>query len=236
MNNFVEIIKHEKFGDNVTADKRRDEFDLMNEVILVNQIPVDFVFIGDSITQKWELNAYFGKTGKVALNRGIGGETAYHVLRRFHADVIQLTPKYAILEVGINDTWSIDGHGGSPEDSSEPWTVGERVLQYIRKMIEIAAENKQGLILASIPPTGDIEWAPRKKDRNEVVRKLNGELKKMARQFELIFVDYHSEMIEEDGISLRAELSYDGVHPHVQGYNIMSQVLKKTLLQQGIEI
>lgn len=236
MENVAKILKHEKAGDNSSFDKRRDELDLQNEVIVTNNIPVDFVFIGDSITQKWELNSYFGRNGKILLNRGIGGDSSWNVMKRFAADVIQLKPNYAILEVGINDTWAIDGYGGDPQSVTNPWLVGEKILVHIGKMIELARDSQQKMIFAAIPPTGDIEWAPRKKDRNELVLKVNREIKKMACENECIFVDYHSGMVGEDGITLRENLSHDGVHPHVLGYNIMADILGKTLASNKLFI
>ena len=41
------------------ADERRMEFDCKNQTIIQKECPVDIVFIGDSITQMWELEAYF---------------------------------------------------------------------------------------------------------------------------------------------------------------------------------
>jgi hypothetical protein len=75
MSNRVDIIKPGLFSKQVNADNRRIEFDYKNEVIVSNKIAVDYVFIGDSITHMWELNAYFGKSQRLILNRGIGGDT-----------------------------------------------------------------------------------------------------------------------------------------------------------------
>jgi lysophospholipase L1-like esterase len=43
-------------------------------------------------------------------------------------------------------------------------------------------------------------------------------------------------MTEHDGRTLRPELADDGLHPNVLGYNIMADVLYKTLIAAGIEI
>src|SRR6478672_6131355 len=49
------------------------------------------VFFGDSITDGWKLEQYF--PGEPYVNRGIGGQSTYHMLLRFRADVIDLQPK-----------------------------------------------------------------------------------------------------------------------------------------------
>ena len=51
----------------VKSDDRRMEFDIKNEVLIRKEIPVDLLFIGDSITQMWELSAYFhSKIGRAS--------------------------------------------------------------------------------------------------------------------------------------------------------------------------
>ena len=96
----INFVKPGIFTVQAAADSRRVEFDTKNEVIVTNKVPVDFVFIGDSITHAWELNAYFGKMGRLILNRGIGGDTSEYLLRRFEADVLQLKPKYCVMLIG----------------------------------------------------------------------------------------------------------------------------------------
>ena len=51
------------------ADERRMEFDCKNQTIIQKECPVDIVFIGDSITQMWELEAYFHQYHLMILNR-----------------------------------------------------------------------------------------------------------------------------------------------------------------------
>ncbi|MGO4371467.1 hypothetical protein AB4Z21_11835 [Paenibacillus sp. MCAF20] len=84
----IDIVKPGFFATAAAADGRRGEFDIGNEIIIAHNVPVDFVFIGDSITHMWELNAYFGRGGQFVVNRGIGGDISSHVLRRF--DVIKV--------------------------------------------------------------------------------------------------------------------------------------------------
>src|SRR5688500_792346 len=60
--------------------------------------PVDrgrVVFLGDSITDGWALEASF--PGKPYVNRGISGQTTAQMLVRFYPDVIALRPAAVIL-------------------------------------------------------------------------------------------------------------------------------------------
>ena len=88
-----QVVNPGLFSVGVAADSRRGEFDFGNESLVLQEMRPDFVFIGDSITHLWELQAFFGSTGKVLINRGIGGDISTYVLKRFEADVIQLQPK-----------------------------------------------------------------------------------------------------------------------------------------------
>lgn len=230
------VLKHVKRDDNATLNKRLDELDLANEMVVTNHVPVDFVFIGDSITRNWELNAYFGSGGKVVLNRGIGGDTTGGVAERFGIDVLQLKPRYAVLEAGVNDTWAIEAFSTDMACRENPMRVVERITGNIRSILQYAKEQGQQIILCSIPPTCEIGWAPRTAERNEVIAAANDILRGTARQDGIPFADYHREMTEPDGKTMQHSLTHDGLHPHVIGYNIMAEVLKRCLNQNGIRI
>ena len=58
------------------------------------------VFIGDAITEPWDLAKYF--PGKPYLNRGIPGQTTPQMLVRFYPDVIDLHPAAVVILGGIN--------------------------------------------------------------------------------------------------------------------------------------
>lgn len=58
------------FSETVAADRKRKEYDIKNHSIVRTGRRPDFLFIGDSITQYWELNAYFDEPGQLLINRG----------------------------------------------------------------------------------------------------------------------------------------------------------------------
>lgn len=64
----------EYFSEDVAADKNRKEFDIKNHTLCYTNQRPDFLFIGDSITEYWELNAYFRNSDQLIINRGIAGE------------------------------------------------------------------------------------------------------------------------------------------------------------------
>jgi lysophospholipase L1-like esterase len=231
----AKIVSPGLFSAQVAADSRRKEFDFKNEQILTNRVPVDFVFIGDSITQLWELSIYFGGKGCINVNRGISGDLSKFVLKRFEADVIQLKPKLAVLKIGVNDTWILEENPFFPGPPKSANTVRKAIVKNIGGMVRLCVENKQKLAVCSILPT-NFKNSPKRDYRNNMIVEANQELKELAENNKMIYVDYHSHMVKEDGITIRDELADDGLHPHVLGYNIMADVLRKTLKKKKIDI
>jgi lysophospholipase L1-like esterase len=64
---------------------------------------------------------------------------------------------------------------------------------------------------------------------------LNKLIKAYALQHGYVYIDYYSAMVDERQ-GLKAELTYDGVHPNEAGYKIMSPLAEKAIaeaLQKG---
>lgn len=224
------ILRPGLFGDGVAADSRRFEFDYGNESLVLAGVRPDAVFIGDSITHLWELQAYFGGTGKILVNRGIGGDVSTYMRKRFAADVLQLHPALTVMKIGTNDL------GWEPAQLNPALT--EIVCDNITDMTIMAQKSGIRAAVCSLLPIWDsagsteATFAPRK---NSQINDINARLQAMTAETGAIYVDYHSEMLAPDG-SLRRELAEDGVHPHSAGYTIMARVLRETLAGQGITI
>lgn len=101
--------RSEYFSSIAAADSRRKEFDIKNHSLIYTEQKPDFLFIGDSITHYWELNAYFNLPGQLIVNRGIGGDTTEFLKRRFYVDALQLKPRYCIMGIGINGSIELEG-------------------------------------------------------------------------------------------------------------------------------
>ena len=229
----VGIVKPGFFGLAAAADGRRVEFDFSNEVLIAHEVPVDFVFIGDSITHMWELNGYFGRGGLFVVNRGIAGDISSHVLRRFDADVIQLKPKHVVIKIGVNNFWALDGATTEQRKTAEQ--IMAELVHDIQEMVLKAKEHEIIPVICSILPT-NMPQSGNNEVRNTSIRSVNEHLQKVANEQGAIYVDYHSRMIIEEGNELCDELADDGLHPHVLGYDIMADVLREELALRGVHI
>jgi lysophospholipase L1-like esterase len=176
------------------------------------------VFMGDSITQGWQIEGPAGYfPGKPYINRGISGQTTPQMVLRFRQDVIDLKPKVVVILAGIND---IAGNTG-------PATL-EQIEDNLASMAELATANHIRVVLCSVTPAFDFPWRPGMEPAQKVLA-LNAWIKAYAAAKGHVYVDYHSAMKDErDG--LPAALSHDGVHPLPAGYAVMAP-----LVEAGIE-
>lgn len=169
------------------------------------------VFMGDSITEGWHLDASF--PGKPYINRGISGQTSPQMVLRFRQDVIALQPKVVVILAGTND---IAGNTG-------PMTP-EQTEDNLASMADLAAANHIRVVLCSVLPAFDFPWQPGLTPAPKVLA-LNAWIKAYAAEKGYVYVDFHTAMKDgRDG--LPATLSKDGVHPLPAGYAVMAPMVE----------
>lgn len=223
------VIKPGLFGENCAADMRRGEFDFGNESLLAEGTRPGVVLIGDSITHLWEVQAYFGASGRILINRGIGGDITTNVRRRFEADALQLKPGLIVMLIGTNDMgWDVPALNDA---------ISDTVLGNIAAMADSAKAAGIAIAVASILPIWGPPWCPEEFSalKNAQIAAANPRLKQLCEDHGAIYVDYHTPFLGENG-EMRRELADDGVHPHCAGYAIMAKALKEALVSAGIEI
>jgi lysophospholipase L1-like esterase len=185
------------------------------------------VFMGDSITDGWDNEGNGGFfPGKPYINRGISGQTTPQMLLRFRADVIALKPKVVVILAGTND---IAGNTG-------PMTL-EAIEDNLTSMAELARANGIRVVLSSLLPVSDYE---KNKEGKPIIRTtqrppeqinaLNEWMKTYATKNHLTYLDYYSAMKDEKGF-LRDELSNDGLHPNLKGYEVMSPLAEQAIAE-----
>ena len=177
------------------------------------------VFIGDSITEGWghKDRPEFFADGRY-VERGISGEVSAQMLLRFRADVIDLKPRTVVINAGTNDIAL--NQGAYDED----YTFGNIV-----SMAELAKAHKIKVILTSVLPSAAFPWRPEIKDAPAKILALNARIRAYAEEHRIPYVDYYAGMVADDGISQKAELTRDGVHPNREGYLVMEALVGKVL-------
>ncbi len=174
------------------------------------------VLMGDSITDGWAKADADFFTDNNLVGRGISGQTTSHMLVRFRRDVVDLAPKYVLILAGTNDIAKNNGEISL-----------ENILGNIISMCEIATANKIKPIICSVLPADRYRWRPEVSPADDIVQ-LNAMLKDYADSKKIRFIDYHS-VLKNDGNGLPEEYAPDGVHPTIECYKIMEQMVLDAL-------
>ena len=182
------------------------------------------VFMGDSITDMWQLPKSGGFfPGKPYVDRGIGGQTTPQMVLRFRADVIALQPKVVVILAGTND---IAGNTG-------PMTL-EETEGNVATMAELARLHGIRVVLSSVMPVNDVADADGKsivqteKRPPGKILALNEWIKKYAADNGYVYLDYFPAAADEQGF-LKSEMTNDGLHPNAQGYAVMGPLAEKAI-------
>lgn len=164
------------------------------------------VFLGDSLTQQFDVKRYF--PGKPVLNRGVGGDTIgirgkkSGVLHRLDVSVFDCHTTHVFVLIGVNEFWA-------------PRPIEEMMAAY-RRVIETIQARVPGVTLhvQSLPPTRD-SFAR----FNPGIVEFNKHLRPLAESLHCDFIDLHPLFSDEKG-QLRAEFSKDGIHLTPAAYKV----------------
>jgi len=174
------------------------------------------VFLGDSITDGWDLAKYF--PGKPYVNRGISGQTTMQMLVRMHPDVIHLRPAAFVLLAGTNDIARNTG----PETQ-------EMVRDNIRAMCELAESHNIKIILCLLTPVSDYTKTKQTEHRPPAdIVSLNHWIESYAPDVHAQVADYYSALVDDKGM-LREGYSDDGLHPNARGYELLAPVAEAAI-------
>lgn len=180
------------------------------------RVPGRVVFLGDSITDGWDLGKYF--PGKPYVNRGISGQTTPQMVVRMHPDVIHLQPAAFILLAGTNDIARNTG----------PETI-EMVEDNIRAMSELAASHHIKIILCLLTPVSDYGKRKQTDGRPPAdIVNLNHWMESYARDVHAQIADYYAALVDDKGM-LREGYSEDGLHPNARGYELLAPVAEAAI-------
>lgn len=184
------------------------------------------VFMGDSITDMWNLAEAF--PGKPYVNRGIGAQVTAQMLLRFEQDVVALKPKAVVILAGIND---ISGFFQVEQPDG--------IVANITAMADIADRRGIRVVICAITPVNDYTDNARhmlKERPPGTITAINAQLARLASARGYAFVDYWSALKDARGL-LAAGYTTDGLHPNAAGYAVMrplvAAAIDRTLTTRG---
>jgi len=170
------------------------------------------VFMGDSITDNWNIGQWF--PNKPYVNRGISGQTTPQMLVRFRPDLINLQPNVTLILAGTND---IAGNTG--------FEAPEIIQGNLASMAELARAHNSKVIIASLLPVCGAIVGGRPPAQ---ILALNAWIKNYCSQTGATYLDYFSAMVGPDGL-LKQELTGDCLHPNANGYNVMGPLAQAAI-------
>lgn len=176
----------------------------------------DLVMVGNSLTEN---GGDWGKRlgMKNVRNRGIIGDEVMGIYDRLH-QILPGHPARLCLMSGVNDV----SHHLSPDS----------IVGMIRQTLErIRCESPETRIyLQSLLPINEsFNRYKRLEGRAPHIPVINEKLRRLAAEMQIEYIDLYPLFTAEDGLTLRSDLTTDGLHLNERGYDIWVKKLKEVL-------
>ena len=201
----------------VPAPHANDHGDTQRKFSRFSGKHADIVFDGDSIMNRWETTGkaiWQERYAGITADFGIEGDHVEHVLWRLeHGQLDGVDPKVVMLMIGTNN---------SGQNSADQIAEGIRLLvaEYEKRC------QHAHIILMGIFPRGEhaTDGGRRK------VAAVNTQIKVLADDQRVSFIDIGAQMIGPDGI-ISTNMMPDFVHPTAQGYQIWADAMQPVINQ-----
>ncbi len=159
---------------------------------------VDVAFLGDSLTDGYDLKNYYPDYKVV--NRGIGGDTTFDLKKRLKISVYDLKPKVAVMLIGANNLN----------------TMFENYEQILIGFKENIPQTK--IVLLSLTSMGGEHWGK----NNQLAAFNNFKIKKLAEKYGFEFVDLYTPLLNLEDNEIYDEYTTDGGHLTPKGYDVIT--------------
>lgn len=168
---------------------------------------VDVAFLGDSLTDGYDLPKYYPQY--LVVNRGIGGETTTGLEERMQVSLYDLQPKVAVMLIGANNMDSMFDN-----------------YENLLKGMTVYAPNTK-IILLSLTCMSK-EWGK----KNQLAAYSNVKIKKLADKYSFAFVDLYSPLMNLATGEIYDEYTTDGGHLTPLGYEVLTQEITPAIESQ----
>lgn len=181
-------------------DMKVAAFEQENQTLL----GVDVAFLGDSLTDGYDVKAYYPDLNVV--NRGIGADTTFGLEARLGVSAYDVQPKVIVMLIGANNLY----------------TMFDNYEQIVRSLRANLPETK--IVLLSLSPLG-ANFA----DRNDTVKSNNLEIQFVAARNDCTYVDIHSVLLNPETGQMYDEYTTEGLHFSAKGYEVITATLRPVL-------
>ncbi len=175
-------------------------------------IPGRVIFLGNSITEMGNWKKVLNDT--TVINRGIGGDITYGILKRLK-DITDRSPSKVFILVGINDIG---------KDIPEA-VIADNCLKIVREIHDKCPQTRI-YVQSVLPVNPTVPHFPQHYDKEEHVLALNKLIAANAKEGDYTFVDIFHLFVDADG-RLNSQYTYEGLHLKPPAYAIWVDYLKK---------
>jgi lysophospholipase L1-like esterase len=175
-------------------------------------VPGRIIFLGNSITEMGDWKKVLNDT--TVINRGIGGDISYGILKRLK-DITDRNPSKVFILLGINDIG---------KDIPEV-VIMDNYLKIVKE-IHTKCPQTQIFVQSVLPVNPTMQHFPQHYDKEEHVLVLNKLLSSNAAAGNYTFVDIFHLFVDAEG-RLNSGYSYEGLHLKPPAYVIWVDYLKK---------
>jgi lysophospholipase L1-like esterase len=175
-------------------------------------VPGGIIFLGNSITEMGDWKKVLNDS--TVINRGIGGDITYGVLRRLR-DITDRNPSKVFILLGINDI------GKDIPDV----VIADNYLKIVRE-IHDKCPKTEIYVQSVLPVNPGLPRFPQHYDKQEHILALNKLLASHAKEGNYTYIDiFH--LFADAGGRLDSQYTYEGLHLRPPAYTIWVDYLKK---------
>ncbi len=181
--------------------------------IIITQDKEKIIFVGDSITERYDLTKYYDYDNKLIINSGVSGYRTNNIISRFNVLVKQHQANKMFLLIGTNDV--------SREISADD------IFYNIKRIINMTKEQSPDtkIYVESVyPVNNNMEKAGKR--TNDVIKDINEKLEEYCNQNNIIYINMYDELTDSEGY-LDQQYTVDGLHLNDKGYEVVTSKLKK---------
>lgn len=174
------------------------------------------VFLGDSITSRYDLNKYFPNYN--VYNSGIAGNMTKDILENMENRVFAYNPTKVFILIGTNDLV----YSGLDNDG-----IKNNIEEIINKIYEKNSNTK--IYLESIYPVNNsINKEIVETRTNDNIKDLNNKIEKICNNNKCTYINMYDNLTDKNG-NMKRIYTVDGLHLNKIGYKVITNKLIKYL-------
>jgi lysophospholipase L1-like esterase len=207
--------KVEVLSENFT---RTDWYEAENRAVIASGKRPTAVFLGASITKRWNPEQALADLGVV--QRGVGGQWPSQYLLRLKSDVLDLKPRGVVIKAcAITFRPGVDVKG---------------IRDVLISIVDTAQSHGIQPVLATCVPVredGNALYSSRGREAetlNDRMLPYNQWLRDLAAERGYPLIDFWKAMADERGF-LPAALAEDDIHPNARGYEVMTATARPVI-------